>query len=267
MWKKIRPRQRDAFLRALAETGNVTLAAEHARLSRSWVVKWRGLDPDFEAACRAALRQAQDRLGSAEKRGAGKKWRYLDGAELVVKRGNGRRTQIARARARQWTPRTEARFLAVVAATCNARAGCAEAGMSVSSLHTHLKQWPDFARRYAEAVAAGYERIDRGLIAHCIAFLDPELDQASVTDPPMTPMNVDDAIRIARVHDRRRREARQDAEWARGLRTLGRRRGGGARSDAIRGDAPRHLHAARGGCGSRCAGCGCWWGCSPPRGS
>src|SRR3712207_1117111 len=31
MWKKIRPRRRAAFLRALAETGNVTLAAEQCQ--------------------------------------------------------------------------------------------------------------------------------------------------------------------------------------------------------------------------------------------
>jgi hypothetical protein len=222
MWKKIRPRQREAFLRALGETGNVTLAAEHAKLSRSWVVKWRGLDPTFDAACRQAVAEARERLGAAEKRGAGKKWRYLDGAELVVKRGNGRRTQIARACERQWTPRVEARFLAVVATTCNARAGCGEVGMSVSSLYTHLKQWPQFARRYREAVAIGYERIDGGLTANCIAFLDPEIDEEILRDLPMPPMTVDQAIRIARVHDRRLREARQDAEWARGRRTLGR---------------------------------------------
>lgn len=236
MWKKIRPRQREAFLRALGETGNLTLAAEHAKLSRSWVVKWRGLDAEFDAACRAAVAVARARLGSAEKRGAGKKWRYLDGAELVVKRGNGRRTQIARARRRQWTPRVEARFLAVVAATCNARAGCGEVGMSVSSLYTHLKQWPDFARRYREAVAIGYGRLNGGLTANCIAFMDPEIEEDIPIDLPMPPMTVGHVIRVVRVHDRRLREARQDEEWARGARTLG--RPPGRRPRAAKGNGP-----------------------------
>jgi hypothetical protein len=62
--------RRAAFLRALAQTGNVTLAAERAKVSRSWVQLHRGGDPAFRRLCdetvdeaKAALRQAQDKRG------------------------------------------------------------------------------------------------------------------------------------------------------------------------------------------------------------
>ena len=37
MWTKITKARRDVFLRVLGECGNQTLAAERARVSRSWV--------------------------------------------------------------------------------------------------------------------------------------------------------------------------------------------------------------------------------------
>lgn len=44
------PRKR-AVLTARRLSGNVTLAAEHAKVSRSWLERHRKLDPAFEAAC------------------------------------------------------------------------------------------------------------------------------------------------------------------------------------------------------------------------
>jgi len=118
MSKKFSAQRRRAFLTYLAQSGNQTLSAERAKVSRSWVQLHRSSDAEFDAACRAAIAEAQGRLrqalplpppasGRGEERAQvrGAKWRYFDGAELVVKGTNGRRTQIARARIKQWTPR------------------------------------------------------------------------------------------------------------------------------------------------------------------
>ena len=105
-------RQR-AFLKALGETGNVTVSAERAKVSRSWVLKQRRADAGFEAECTAALAGARERLGAARARRPEKGWGFLDGEELVVKGSvtgpPGRRVQIARARILQITPRVEER--------------------------------------------------------------------------------------------------------------------------------------------------------------
>lgn len=50
--------RREAFLAALRETGNRTIAAERAKVSQSWVGLHRASDPAFRRACEKAVRQA-----------------------------------------------------------------------------------------------------------------------------------------------------------------------------------------------------------------
>jgi hypothetical protein len=209
-----------AFLQAVRETGNQTLAAERAKVSRSWVQLHRTNDPEFDAAVRAAVAEAKAHFERLSATGEGTRkppsgWGYLDGEELVVKgtggSGGGKRIQIARARLHQWTPRVEDRFLATLAATCNVKAGCAEVGMTAGSAYAHRKRWPAFAARWDAAILAGYERLDGGLTASAIALLDPELPElfGPAIEPVVAPMSVDDAIRLVRLHERRAREAWQ----------------------------------------------------------
>jgi len=51
-----------AYLRALAETGNATLAAEAAGVSRDWAYKKRKQDSRFDGWCREMGSQAKTRL-------------------------------------------------------------------------------------------------------------------------------------------------------------------------------------------------------------
>lgn len=165
MYKKMNGRRRDAFLRALEVSGNQTLAAERACVSRSWVCKERGLNPAFDSACRAAIEAADERLRAVEgNRSKAKGWGHLDGVELVVRGSNRRRAQIARARPGQWTARSEDRFLQVFAATCNARAAYEAAGKSKGSAYSHRRRWPAFARRWEEAEKMGSIRVELALV-------------------------------------------------------------------------------------------------------
>jgi hypothetical protein len=179
MSRKTSPVRRAAFLQAVAETGNQTIAAERAKVSRSWVQLHRSTDPAFDAKVRAALRQAQDRLGGHGARKPPSGWGHLDGEELVVKgtggSGGGKRVQIARARVKQWTPRVEDRFLATLAATCNVKAACAEVGMTAASAYGHRQRWPAFGRRWEAAVEEGMVRLEAALIeTACNLFSAPD---------------------------------------------------------------------------------------------
>jgi hypothetical protein len=209
MSAKMSPQRRAAFLKALAETGNQIIAAERAKVSRSWVQLHRSADPQFRAEVAATVAEARARF-LAERKGGSmappKGWGHLDGEELVVRGSNGRRVQVARARLRQWTPRVEARFLKLLEQTCNLRLSLRAVGLSGSSLHAHRKRWPAFDERCERAIALGYERIDGGLAAGAIRLLDPEVI-AKDPDPAIAPMSVDDAIRLVRLHERRAWEA------------------------------------------------------------
>ena len=85
-------------------------------------------------------------------------------------------------------------------------AACAAVGMTAASAYGHRKRWPAFARGWDAAILAGYERIDRGMTAAAIAlFYPPDFPILQAVGP----VSVDDAIRIARLHERRAREARR----------------------------------------------------------
>lgn len=210
MTAKTSPARRVAFFKALRETGNQTLAAERAKVSRSWVQLQRSSDPAFKAEVEAAVEAAKEKLRSArdQARGDGRSgrqpprgWGHLDGEELVVKgtggSGGGKRVQIARARLHQWTPRVEQRFLGALMATCNVKAACAEVGMTAASAYAHRKRWPRFAVLWDEAVAEGYARIE-------IALLDNALNLFSETElPPETVlrgMDARQAIHLIHMH-------------------------------------------------------------------
>jgi len=186
MHRKIGARRRAAFLKALEESGNQSLAAERACVSRSWVCKERALNPEFDCAVKAAVRRARDRLSAhAERRPPGG-WGHLDGAELVVRGTNGRRLQIARARPGQISPRTEQRLLQVLASTCNGDAACREAGVSKSAVWNHRRRWPAFARRWDETVRWAFGRLSAGLYENGQNLFSPNEYPPELPMPPMT---------------------------------------------------------------------------------
>ena len=212
MSRKISERRREAFLAAVRATGNQTIAAERAKVSRAWVQLQRSTDPGFKAAVAAAVEAAKAALradpsplplshkGRGDNRPASG-WGFLDGAELVVRgtggSGGGKRVQIARSRLRQWSPRVEDRFLSALASTCNVKAACAEVGMTPASAYNHRKRWQGFARRWDEAIDIGYARIEAGLLQHACNLFSWD---GPIGLRPMPEMSVRDAIHLLDMH-------------------------------------------------------------------
>ena len=184
MSAKITSRRRAKFLHFLTASGNLSLSAERAKVSRSWVGLHRSSDPAFDDACRGAIAEARVALGHRQARGASGGWGFAHGAELVINASNGRRVQVRRAKYRQWTPRIELRFLDALVDTCNAKAAARAAGMSVSSAYAHRRRWPRFAASWDEAVEIGAAVLEGALIAGAIAYMEGE------------PSEIDGAIRV-----------------------------------------------------------------------
>lgn len=202
MSAKMAEARKSAFLRFLAETGNQTLAAERAKVSRSWVLLHRKQNPAFDAACREAAATAREHFETLRASGeAGTAppsgWGFLDGVELVVRGTNGRRVQVARARERQISPRTEMRLLQVLAATCNGKAACAAAEVSVAAVWAHRKRWRGFEAKWQAAVKEGYVRLEAGLIQN-----GENLFSATEAPPelPMPPLTFEQVIHLLHMH-------------------------------------------------------------------
>jgi hypothetical protein len=161
---KITATRRAAFLKALAQSGNITVSAERSGVSRGWVLEARKCDPEFDAACAAAIEACAEALARHGAMKPPKGWGHLDGMALVVRgtggSGGGKRVQVARARAGQITAGVEDRFLAALEDTCNVQAAYREAGVSKGAIYTHRKRWPAFERRWQAALEEGWVRLD-----------------------------------------------------------------------------------------------------------
>ncbi len=184
-------KRREDFLAELARAGNIGLAAERAKVSRSWALRRRRDDPAFREQTETAVRAAHERLSGAKSSGPTGRWRTQDGNELVIQHGGGRFVQVRRARRKQWTPRTEARFLRALAATCNVRAAVREAETTFASAYRHRARWPDFARRWDAALEEGYDRLSTLIVANAGRMLG---DDDMVPEVELADMTTDKAI-------------------------------------------------------------------------
>lgn len=200
MSAKFSASRKRAFLTYLSQTGNQTISAERAKVSRSWVCLHRSTDAEFDAACRAAIAEAAERLAAGDECPRHSPFpRYLGGAELVVAGSNRRHKQVRRARIKQWTARTEKRFLEALAATCNVKAACAEAGLWPPSAYAHRKRWPGFAELWDEAEKIGYARIEAALVEEAGNLFSPREFEPDI---PIEGMTVWHALQLLHMHRR-----------------------------------------------------------------
>ncbi len=66
MSKKTSEARKSAFFTALAETGNQTISAERAGVSRSWVVQQQAADAAFRAEMDSCIAAANARLADEQ---------------------------------------------------------------------------------------------------------------------------------------------------------------------------------------------------------
>ena len=127
-------------------------------------------------------------------------WGMLDGEELAVRGTNGRRVQVARAALKQFSPRVEARFLGVLAATCNVKAACAEIGMTAAAVYAHGKRRPGFAGMWDSAIETGYARLEAGLVEAAGSMFSAE-----TVDPDLTlgPVSFAQALQLLQLYKHR----------------------------------------------------------------
>lgn len=202
MSAQISAARRAAFLKALAETGSLTLSARRARVGKDWSLWHRKRDPVFAAVCREAIAAAKvsidatrDARGMAPPSG----WGSLDGVELVVRGAPGRRAQIRRARVDGWSPAVETRFLAVLAGTCNVLAACREIRMTQASAYDHRRRWPAFEKLWEAAIEEGYARLELALLENANNLFSPSELPPAVDMPPMY---ATEAIHLLHMHRR-----------------------------------------------------------------
>ena len=201
MSAKMAPARRAAFFRALESTGNYAVAATRAKVSRGWVHLHKRQDPGFAARCHAAVAAAAARFAAAPDLAPPAKWGDVDGEELVIRSGRVRRAVLARARLRQWSPRTEAVFLRALSASANVKLSCETAGMAPKSAYLHRRKWPGFRERWDAALETGYIRLEFAMIESACNALGAS-EHALDADAPIPTMSANEALMLLSMHRR-----------------------------------------------------------------
>jgi molybdenum-dependent DNA-binding transcriptional regulator ModE len=139
--------RRARIVEVLAETGNVTAAAEAAGISWNAIDRLRKRDAGFDRQCEEAALAADERLGQAESafEGVGDEFQ-------VIRRTSNGRWQLAAVRKGYWTGATEAAFFAYLRETGSIAGAARSVGSDPSSVWERRRKWPAFARRWDEVL-------------------------------------------------------------------------------------------------------------------
>jgi hypothetical protein len=197
--RKISISQSAAYLRALAATGNATLAAEVAGVSRAWAYKRRRADPRFDAWCRemvARFREVPVPWSSASA--------VTPPLPLPIeRRGVRKRVQRRRPRAGGWNAEREERFFAALAATGDVQVAAGSAGMTAPSAYRHRAVSGEFASRWADALAAYGPHMEAEWFESAGCFFEGE------PAPQDNPVRVTSVGQVLRMLARSERAARK----------------------------------------------------------
>jgi hypothetical protein len=170
-----------AFLAALRRGARREDAAAEAGFSLMGFYGARGRDPAFRAGWAEAL---------AQPAAAGRRARaYVErGARGEVRITPANRRQLQRRRRYvRFDAGAQAVFLAHFAATCDAKAAAAAAGVSESTVRRHRALDPAFAEAYEEALAQGYGWLEAEAVRQRLAAqarLRAAIEAAGPVKPP-----------------------------------------------------------------------------------
>ncbi|HET7708836.1 MAG TPA: hypothetical protein VFK50_04780 [Sphingomicrobium sp.] len=231
--------QNRAFLRILARTGNVRLAARQVGVAHTTFLHRRSRQAGFALRWDAALAVAGARLAKGDERwapstiaspgngpqqpvrhaggmaaaaacrGEDQARHRTAGGEVQVTRLKDGRVQIRRAQPGRLTPAAEQAFLAALSATCNVSLAAAAVGASPRAFYRRKRMDPAFAREYREALRRGYERIELALLEAGLAGSHSQDDWRRNDPPAMPPMSVNQGLQLMYLHQK---EARLKAE-------------------------------------------------------
>ena len=191
--RTVPPQWRRAFLRALAVTANVTLAAHRVGIDKTTAYHSRNASPLFARLWDQALADGRAAIagGRVPDGAAG-----IIGRPLSIRSSKSGNTCIMETGEGRWNEDVEADFFAHLAATANVKGSARAIGMSATALYKRRKLWPAFDAQWEDTLRLAVNRLDMQLIAAASNMLDPS--EAPVTG--MEPVSVEQAIRIVQLH-------------------------------------------------------------------
>lgn len=190
------PAWRRPFLRELARSGSVRLAAEACGLDRTYPYQLRKRNAAFSASWERALARARE--GLAADAGAVPAQRPILRSNQMIRSSKTGKCCIMQAGLGRWSAAKEAVFLAELTATANVKAAARAAGVSTVVVYNRRKLWPAFAAQWHAAITEGHARIETLLVCAATNTLDPEpLPERAWEGPDMS---VEQALKLHLAH-------------------------------------------------------------------
>ena len=202
--------QHRAFLKALARTGNVRMAATEVGLSDATLHNRRRNHPAFAQRWEATLIAARARLhrrGGAQ--GAPGDGLRAAGGEATIALLKDGRLQVRAARRDSLTKQCEQAFLAALSVTANVSLSAATAGASVASFNRRRRRDPGFAREVRMALAAGVARLEEALIAGYLPDSHDDDGWRHNDAPDLPRMSAAQALQLLYLHQAKADHARR----------------------------------------------------------
>ena len=169
------------YVKRLSEGCNHRQAAEGSGYHVDTFGKLRRRNPEFAAACEAAIERS---IGM----------RYIEG-------GKKRGLQLRRNRCTRFTPERQEIFLSWFAATGNLIESADKAGVCSSTVDKHRRKYPEFERRIEDALSHAYLKLDSELVAGRLAAQRRLLEIEPAAEPGP---EFDRALKLLQRWDRNR---------------------------------------------------------------
>jgi len=150
--RRLGPADQALVVGALSGGATVRAAAKAAGFSVQTLYNERKRNPLFAEAWDAAVEES--------------------GRPMLVAPAKGRRWQARRGRRNRFTRERKEVFLGHFAATCDAEASAAKAGVSISTVYEHRRTDPVFAEGWREALPEAYARLEAELLRQRLAAME-----------------------------------------------------------------------------------------------
>lgn len=200
------------FVRALRQTGNITMAAAMVGMHRTTFIKRSKRFPGFAADMDGALAAAQAALQlaggvrSPEPSPLKPKSLRTLGGEIIVHRGKGRRIQLRRSLPGKMTKLAEQAFFRALSASANVRLSCAAVGFSEGTIYRRRLNNRNFAKEMQVALELGYDRLNIAILERAQLSLSPDghdeeaWREWALEDNPVAPVTPEQAIQLLYYH-------------------------------------------------------------------
>jgi transposase len=150
--RRMEPADRAVVVEALAGGATIRAAAKAAGFCVQTLYNERNRDGLFAAAWVGAVEES--------------------GRPVLVAPAKGRRWQARRARRNRFTHERKEIFLGHFAATCDAEASAAKAGVSISTVYEHRRADPVFAEGWREALPQAFARLEAEMLRQRLAAME-----------------------------------------------------------------------------------------------